>query len=69
MNVQDIFRYKLLLCLIFCAGSGSAVAQEGAAVDRPSALTLEQLKTEGSQVALSATSRACVRGCGELVKR
>ncbi len=48
MNVQDIFRYKLLLCLIFCGGSGSAVAQEGAAVDRPSALTLEQLKTDGA---------------------
>jgi hypothetical protein len=48
MNVQDIVRFTFLLCLIFSAGSKSAMAQNGEAVDASASLTLEQLKTQGA---------------------
>ena len=48
MNIQDIVRFSLLPCLIYCAGSVSTTAQEVQDAGTSAALTLEQLKTEGA---------------------
>jgi len=48
MNIQNMVRFALLLCLIFCAGMGLGSAQDNVAVDASATLTLEQLKAEGA---------------------
>ena len=48
MNVQDIVRFTILLCLIVSAGAESAMAQDGEAVEASASLTLEQLRAEGA---------------------
>jgi mono/diheme cytochrome c family protein len=48
MNIQDLVRFSLLLCLIFGTGNGLSVAQDNVAVDSSATLTLEQLKAEGA---------------------
>lgn len=48
MNIQNIVRFALLVCLIFCSGSEPGVAQESVTVDTSATLTLEQLKAEGA---------------------
>ena len=48
MNIQNMIRFSLLLCLIFGTGNGLSVAQENVAVDASATPTLEQLKAEGA---------------------
>lgn len=48
MNIQNRVRFSLLLCLIFCTGTGLSSAQDKVAVDATATLTLEQLKAEGA---------------------
>jgi mono/diheme cytochrome c family protein len=48
MNIQNRVRFSLLLCLIFCTGTGLSSAQDNVAVDASATLTLEQLKAEGA---------------------
>jgi mono/diheme cytochrome c family protein len=48
MNVQNMVRFTLLLCLIFSTDTGLSIAQDNVAADESATLTLEQLKAEGA---------------------
>ena len=48
MNIQNMVRFALLLCLIFSTDTGLSIAQDNVAVDESATLTLEQLKAEGA---------------------
>ena len=48
MNIQNMVRFALLLCLIFSTDTGLSIAQDNVAVDESATLTLDQLKAEGA---------------------
>lgn len=48
MNIQNRVRFFLLLCMIYCTGTGPSIAQDTVAVDASATLTLEQLKAAGA---------------------
>ncbi len=48
MNLRDLVRFTILLCLIFRAGAEPVVGQDDVAADSSASLTLEQLRAEGA---------------------